>query len=93
MVVDLTNFGGAMDFHFATAWETVADLYPNRTAAICDGHAVSWRDFEQRAARIAGLLQAHGLGANSKAGMYLHNSNEYQEANLVSSRSAAARST
>jgi fatty-acyl-CoA synthase len=69
-----------MDFHFATAWETVADLYPNRSAAICDGHAVSWRDFEQRAARIAGLLQAHGLGADSKAGLYLHNSNEYQEA-------------
>ncbi len=69
-----------MSFHFATAWETVADHYPDRTAAICDGHAVSWRDFEARAARIAGLLQAHDLGADSKAGMYLHNSNEYQEA-------------
>ena len=69
-----------MDFHFATAWERVADLYPNRTAAICDDKALSWRDYEQRAAKIAGLLQAHGLGADSKAGLYLHNSNEYQEA-------------
>ena len=69
-----------MDFHFATAWEQVADLYPNRTAAICDGKALSWGDYEQRAAKIAGLLQAHGLGADSKAGLYLHNSNEYQEA-------------
>jgi len=69
-----------MDFHFATAWEAVADHYPDRTAAICDGSAVSWKDFERRAAGIAGLLQAHGLGADSKAGLYLHNSNEYQEA-------------
>ncbi len=69
-----------MDFHFATAWEQVADLYPNRTAAICDGKALSWRDYDQRAAKIAGLLKAHGLGAGSKAGLYLHNSNEYQEA-------------
>ncbi len=69
-----------MDFHFATAWEQVADLYPHRDAVICDGKVVSWRDYETRAARIAALLQAHGLGADSKAGLYLHNSNEYQEA-------------
>lgn len=72
--------GRGMDFHFATAWEQVADLYPNRTAAICDGKPLSWRDYEQRAARIAGLLMSYGLGADSKAGLYLHNSNEYQEA-------------
>ena len=69
-----------MDFHFATAWETVADLYPNRTATIADGKAMAWRNFEARAASIASLLDAHGLGAGSKAGMYLHNTNEYQEA-------------
>ncbi len=69
-----------MDFHFATAWEQVADLYPNRTAVICDGQALSWKDYERRAASIASLLAAHGLDAGSKAGLYLHNSNEYQEA-------------
>lgn len=69
-----------MDFHFATAWEQVADLYPQRTAAICDGKKLSWQDYERRAAGIAGLLAAHGLGADAKAGLYLHNSNEYQEA-------------
>jgi fatty-acyl-CoA synthase len=69
-----------MDFHFATAWEQVADLYPNRAAAICDGKTLLWRDYEQRASRIAGLLEAAGLGEDSKAGLYLHNSNEYLEA-------------
>ena len=69
-----------MDFHFATAWEQVADQFPDRTAAICDGKALSWRDYEHRAARIAGLLESYGLGADSKAGLYLHNCNQYSEA-------------
>jgi fatty-acyl-CoA synthase len=69
-----------MDFHFATAWEQVADLFPDRAAAICDDRALSWRDYERRAASIAALLQAYGLNAGSKAGLYLHNSNEYSEA-------------
>jgi acyl-CoA synthetase (AMP-forming)/AMP-acid ligase II len=69
-----------MDFHFASAWEIVADKYPNRIATIADGKPLSWKDFEHRAACIASLLESHGLGADSKAGLYLHNSNEYQEA-------------
>ena len=69
-----------MDFHFATMWEQVAQKYPNRTALICDGKSVDWQSYEQRAAAIAQLLSDHGLGADSKAGLYLHNSNEYQEA-------------
>ncbi len=69
-----------MDLHFATAWEHVAEAYPNRIAAICDGRELTWRDYEQRAARVAALLQAHGLQEGSKAALYLHNSNEYQEA-------------
>ena len=69
-----------MDFHFATAMETVADCFPNRTATIADGRALNWQNFERRAASIAGLLEAHGISADSKVGLYLHNSNEYQEA-------------
>lgn len=69
-----------MDFHFASAWEQVADAYPQRRAVICDGKSLTWRGFEDRSARIAQLLVAHGLTADSKAGLYLHNSNEYQEA-------------
>ena len=69
-----------MDFHFATAFETVADCFPNRVATIADGREMSWGDFERRAASIAGLLHAHGIGADAKAGLYLHNTNEYQEA-------------
>jgi len=72
-----------MDIHFATAWEHIADTFPHRSAAICDAQVLSWADYERRAARLAGLLRAHGLGADSKAGIYLHNSNEYQEAQFA----------
>ena len=71
-----------MDVQFATAWEEVADLFPNRTAAICDGKTISWRQFEHRASQIASLLSAHGLGKASKIALYLHNSNEYLEASF-----------
>ena len=40
----------------------------------------TWGEFDDRAARIAAVLNAHGLGPGSKVGIYLHNSNEYSEA-------------
>jgi acyl-CoA synthetase (AMP-forming)/AMP-acid ligase II len=68
-----------MDFHFASAWEVVADTYPDRTAVISDGQATSWKLFEDRSARIAQALTDHGLGPDSKVGIYLHNCTEYLE--------------
>ncbi len=69
-----------MDFHFATAWERVAETVPERPALICDGVTRTWREFEDRASRFASVLDAHGIGAGSKVGLYLHNNNEYLEA-------------
>ncbi|MBX3705779.1 MAG: AMP-binding protein [Pseudomonadales bacterium] len=69
-----------MDFHFANVWEAVADTVPARPALICNGVVRSWREYDDRAARLAGVLAAHGLGRDSKVGLYLHNCNEYLEA-------------
>ena len=69
-----------MKLHFASVWETIADLIPNRKALICGGMESTWREYDERAAHIAGLLQAHSVGANAKVGIYLHNCNEYLEA-------------
>ena len=69
-----------MDFHFATAWELISDLRGDAPALTCDGKTRSWREYDNRAARIAGLLDSHGLGPGAKAGLYVHNSNEYIEA-------------
>ncbi len=68
-----------MDFHFATLFEAIADAQPERTALIGDGKRRTWREFDDRAARIATILMAHGLGQDSKVGIYLHNSPEYLE--------------
>ena len=42
-------------------------------------YAFRFRDFESRAARLAGCFAAHGVGAGSKVAMYLFNCNEYLE--------------
>ena len=68
-----------MDFHFATAWETVADHHGDRVAVVSDGRKTLWRDFDARAARLAQVLTDHGLGVDAKVGTYLHNSAEYLE--------------
>jgi 3-oxocholest-4-en-26-oate---CoA ligase len=69
-----------MEFHFATCWEQIADTVPNAPALITDESVRTWREFDERAARVAGLLGAHGIGIGAKVATYLHNSNEYVEA-------------
>lgn len=69
-----------MELHFASVWETISDLIPDRPALICGDSTRSWREYDDRAARIASLLHAHGIGHDAKVGIYLHNSNEYLEA-------------
>jgi 3-oxocholest-4-en-26-oate---CoA ligase len=72
-----------MDFHFANVFEAISDLQPERAALICDGLTRSWREYDDRAARLASVLASHGLGQDSKVGLYLHNCNEYQEAQFA----------
>ena len=69
-----------MELHFASVWETISDLIPDRPALICGDATRSWREYDDRAARIASLLHAQGIGPDAKVGIYLHNSNEYLEA-------------
>ena len=67
------------DWHFATAFEVIADTLGDSPALICNGVTRSWTEYDDRAARIATLLSEHGIGPGSKVGIYLHNSNEYLE--------------
>ena len=52
---------------------------PDKIALICGDNEVTWREYDQRAAKLATLLTNAGLGDDSKVGLYLHNSNEYLE--------------
>ena len=69
-----------MNFHFATAWERIADTIPEQPAIICGSQTRTWREYDDRAARFASVLEHVGLGPGAKVGIYLHNCNEYLEA-------------
>ena len=69
-----------METQFATLWENISDVIPERKALICGDVERTWEEFDNRAARLASQLKDNGLGNNSKVGLYLHNSNEYLEA-------------
>ena len=72
-----------MQSHFSLIWESVADAVPEHIALIQGERHISWRDYEDRAARPAqGLIDA-GLSHDSKVGMYLCNSPEYAETNFA----------
>ncbi len=66
-----------MNLDFASVWEMVSDLVPENDALICGEDIVSWKEYDDRSSKIASALSEVGLGANSKAGLYLNNSNEY----------------
>ena len=73
-----------MEAHYATIFEKNADTVPDRPALICGEVVRTWKEYDDRAARIASMLSGYGLGPDSKVGLYLHNSNEYLEAHYAS---------
>ncbi len=65
--------------HLATIWETISDAIPDSVALIHGDTRRSWRDFEERAARLARALQQLGIGPDSKVAQYMYNCSEYLE--------------
>ncbi len=74
---------GDEPLHFATLWEAIADEIPAAPALTHGARTVAWGEFEQRAARLAGALRAHGLGPGSTVACYLYNCPEYFETFLA----------
>lgn len=73
-----------MDFHLANLVEIHADAFPEKVASITchpDGTDITrtWREFDERASRIAALLRNAGLGIQAKFGIYMRNRGEYLE--------------
>ena len=71
------------NLHFANIWEHVSDIIPDRLAVICGNDKKNWQQYEQDAAKIASFLNKQGIKEDSKVGLYLHNSNEYLEAQFA----------
>ena len=55
-----------METHFATLWENISDVIPDRKAIICGNIERTWSQYDDRAARLATLLSKNGLGDDSK---------------------------
>ncbi len=77
------NRPAAEALHFATLWEAIADEIPAAPALTHGARTIAWGEFEQRAARLAGALLAHGLGPGSVVACYLYNCPEYFETFLA----------
>jgi fatty-acyl-CoA synthase len=72
-----------MEFHFATIWESVADVLPEHTAVVHGARRFTWAQYDDRAARVASAFVEAGLGPDSKIGLYLYNGNEYLESHYA----------
>lgn len=68
-----------MSMQFANVWERVSDVVGDEIALINGEDKLTWAFFDSKAAKIATILEEHGLKSDSKVGIYLHNSNEYLE--------------
>ncbi len=64
---------------FATVWERVADAIPDAPAVVQGERRVTYREVEDRAARLAGALAGYGVGHDTKVALFLHNCPEYME--------------
>ena len=69
-----------MAMQFANVWERVSDTVGDNVALINGDNELSWSQLDVKAAKIATILEEYGLKSDSKVGIYLHNSNEYLEA-------------
>ena len=65
--------------NMATMWEAVVDRLPEKTAQICGSCRTSFRQYDDRAARLAAALDAAGVGPGTKVAVYLFNCNEFLE--------------
>ena len=69
-----------MELHYATIWESIADTIPTATAIAHGDNVKTWKQYDERAARLAAAYTAAGLGHDTKVGLYMYNGNEYLEA-------------
>ena len=79
-----------MDDHLATIWESIADRLPDEIALVHGGRRVTWREFEQRAARFAAALAEAGVGPGQTVAIDMYNCPEYLEAFFAALKIRAA---
>ena len=68
-----------MELNLATAWEAISDEIPESDALLCGETRRSWREYEDRAARVASALVAAELPVGANVGLALYNGTPYSE--------------
>jgi 3-oxocholest-4-en-26-oate---CoA ligase len=66
-----------MPTSFAAHLQRVATVAPNAVAIIQGGSTLTWAEFDDHAARVAGYLEHHGLGPGSRVAIAAPNRPEY----------------
>jgi 3-oxocholest-4-en-26-oate---CoA ligase len=61
----------------AGAFQQVADTVPDVDAIVMGDRRVTWGEYDDSAARFAGVLESAGVGPGAKVGLYLYNCPEY----------------
>ena len=72
-----------MIWHFADLFETIASLVPDNVALIEGDARRSWREYEDRASRLAAVLVENGIAPDAKIAIYGHNSSAFLEAQFA----------
>jgi 3-oxocholest-4-en-26-oate---CoA ligase len=65
--------------NFATVLETVADIRADRLAVTHGTRSLTWRELDDRAARLAAFLAERGVGTGDRVAIALYNGTEYLE--------------
>ncbi len=69
--------------NLASAWEVMADDYPERPALAHGAHVISYAQFDDRAARLAAAFGAAGVGRGAKVCQFQFNGNDYLEVSFA----------
>jgi len=72
-----------MEWQFATLWELAADAAGEEIAIVQGETRRSYREFDDRASRLAAAFVDAGLRPDAKVALYLYNSPEFLEANFA----------
>ncbi|MET8221041.1 AMP-binding protein [Streptomyces hirsutus] len=75
---------------FASVFEAVARVHPERTAFVHGRRRGTWAHFDDRAARLATVLESAGLTAGDVVAEYMRNGPEYLETFFAAGKSGLA---
>ena len=71
--------GDTLAWNFADLWESLSDALPERVVLVQGDRRVTWREFDDRAARLAAAFTEPGCSPTRRSRSYLYNCTEYIE--------------